>query len=162
MPNTPRLFTQAEVEQIAKDAATHAVRTFRNGALTGFVILTFGVIGAFVALEQDRDTRRVEFRNNYALQVEGGRAAGVLNCNSIYNLTEGVRGVLTIAQAATDKQYEADLISKTQHDQAKLFYRASLEGIDLPDCRQVDELISTDPTVPIPDVDPLYPSDEKK
>ena len=156
MPDKPRLFTQIEVEHLAEEAAKKAVRAYRKGALIAFVVLSLGVIGAFAVNAYDLHNRRAEFRTGYSQLVQGTKAAGTLNCNSIFTFGTGTRAVLLIAQSGAQQQYQAGLISKKQYKDIKTFYTISLAGLKLPDCRRVERLVSTDPRVKVPTVEPLY------
>jgi hypothetical protein len=121
----------------------------RGWALLGFVVLTFGILGAITASSnQAKDSRNAV--------VQSGRAVSVAGCNRDFINARSVRGVLIAAQAQTRLNEKRGIITASQAADAQAFYDEQLARLTLPDCRKAMKIVTGDPnkTTKIPT--PLY------
>lgn len=127
-------------------------RQWRRNALLGYIMLLLG-LGANSLIDRDRANQGRE-----AL-AESGSVVSVTGCNRDFQLYQKVRAVFERSLQAIQDQHEQGLTTDEQYARAKAFYKDQLTNFALPDCREVANTLTDDPTkaeTKTPPV-PLYP-----
>lgn len=127
-------------------------RQWRRNALLGYVVLLLG-LGANSLIDRDRANQ------GRSALAESGNVVSVSGCNRDFRLYQKVRAVFERSLQAAQDQHDQGLTTDAQYEKVKAFYEDQLTNFSLPDCREVANTLTDDPTrsgdktAPIP----LYP-----
>lgn len=133
---------------------SEALRRYRNGALTGFILLALGLGTAIYVGEQHNTESREAV-------VDSGRAVAIVGCNRDFHQTIELRTIIRDGRDSI-KQYVAEgTLTEAQAARSIEQSNEALERLPLPDCRRVGEQLTSDPTDDITVPAPLYPGHKR-
>lgn len=127
-------------------------RQWRRNALMGYVLLLLGLgANSFIDRERANDGREA--------LAASGNVVSVTGCNRDFRLYQKLRAVFVRSLQAIQDQHDAGLITDAQYDRARAFYVDQLQNFALPDCREVNDTLTDDPTQAQTQTtpEPLYP-----
>ena len=142
--------SQEQLTQIGREterAANKVLRAYSKRALVGFVILALAVGGAFKANADSSDDSREAI-------VTSGRVVAVDGCNRDFKSIGKLRLLLFNAR---DTSRSSPDLSPRQKAESEKFYAEQLASIKLPDCREAEAVLTSDPNKPLEIPEPLYP-----
>lgn len=142
--------TEQTQHACAKAAATAAQHVQRR-ALVGFIVLLVGIIVAQGIGNRTSSQER-------AAIVDSGKVVSVDGCNRAFEERLKIRDVFLTSQKIVQVRVDAGKSSSPDNDKEALaFYKEQLRLFKLPDCRDAEHLLTSDPDKPLPDVEPYYP-----
>lgn len=151
-------FTPEQQEYLRKHTeatARSAVRHYRNRALTGFLILFLGLIGAFTIQQNDSDSARTAI-------VVSARNVATDGCNYRFRDRVVLRKIVSDGAKSIQQYVEDGTLTQAQADRALAENKATLAKLKLPDCRVVQKVVTDDPSDLKPNQPPaLYPGYRK-
>jgi hypothetical protein len=147
-------YTQEQVDEIATAAAKRggkeAAKAVIRRSLVAYLFVL--VIIGYVFFDSNRDSS-----NQRDAIVSTGDVAVVIGCNRDFQLIEKLRGVFQSAQLSTIRSFEQKRIDSKEFAESQAFYKAQLDGLKLPDCRNADDILSTDENHRVLGPVPLHP-----
>lgn len=150
-------FFTAQTEHAVNKTVRHVVRR----ATVGFLILASGLGLALHQNAQEQGHRRAAGVEARQAVVHSGRAVAVDGCNRDFRTISSLRGILASSISIQRRAHERGQISDAQYKLGKKFYVKQLARLRLPDCRLAEHLLTDSPSVPLPDIVPLYPKKKK-
>lgn len=148
VPPSPLTEEQIEWFATAQARAVHkGVRRALAGAFVGYVILFAGTMGVWLNGQHVGNEERSAI-------VDSGKAVAVDGCNRDFNKFEGI---FTRLNAASHEQYMAGVISYQARVKARTFYEGELAA--LPDCREAEKILTSDPDEQVRIPVPRFPAD---
>lgn len=146
-------FTQ-QTERAVDKGVREGVRQYRNRAVQGFVILLVGLMTlTYFQAHAAEDQRAVRDQQQVAL-VSSGRAVAVDGCNRDFRTAQSFRATITRLKEATMSRADQNTEATRQ---AVAFYDGVLEISPLPDCRDAENVITSNPSAPVMNVRPYFP-----
>lgn len=141
-----------QTEHVATRAAKNAVRTYRNRALAGFIVLILGI--GYV--QHSQASNATTARNAI---VKSGRVVSVTGCNRDFRTQTALRGVLQASESFSKQAAKNGTITQADLAERVKFYETQINNLELPDCRAAQAILTDDPRT-IGDVPPaLHPPD---
>lgn len=148
-------------KEYVNERVDQVLRSYRRQAIIGFLILLIGVAAAFYRGQTLANDSRDAI-------VDSGDVVAVSGCNRDYETIDALRDQLEVSLDRID-QLEADgTYTKAQASAGRESTHQFLDKYQLPDCRPVSSILSSDPdgrfTVPparYPN-DPQQQADEKR
>lgn len=149
------------IEEGQHRATSKALKRYSLGALLGFLILFVGLV---VVRHEDANRAKEATAARIAVAdsqrkaiVQSGTVVAVGGCNERFKDRQEVRAVLEASKAESLKAYNAGDITKERLRRSLAFYDQRLDGLPLPDCRQSQNILTTDINAVPPVPKPLYP-----
>lgn len=134
-------------------AVNKALRSFRNRALQGFLLLLVGLMVLTYVQRHDQMERREATNAARDQIVESGRAVALTGCNRDFQTAQAFQATIKALRDAAKKRNPQTPETAMAVD----FYDEVLEISPLPDCRKAENIVTQDPTQPIIKIDPFYP-----
>lgn len=142
--------TEEQLKLISSEtqrAAGKALSRYRQSAIAGFLILTFGIGFVF----WDSGQRAADSRHAI---VQSGKAVSISGCNRDFLSAGVLRGLLLDGRQEIDKAAAKGRYPKDQLDTARKFYDRQLKRVSYPDCEAAGTILTSDrdqlPIVPKP------------
>lgn len=136
------------------DDTLQALRRYRTGALTGFVILTLGLLGAVGVSEHHNAKARQAV-------LDSGRAVAVVGCNRDFQQGAELRAIIKQGRDQIQQYVQEGTLTQAQADRSIKASNEALERLPLPDCRRVGDQLTSDPDEDIRVPEALYPGHER-
>lgn len=137
------------IEQQTIAAAEKAGKYVWKRAIWGFVVF----VVALILVAGYNNHQNTVSRDAI---VQSGQAVAVDGCNRDYQDRVQFRGLLERLKEASKVSYQSGRTTKDQYDTAVDFYDDQLKKFALPDCRDAENLLTSDPNKDLPVIKPYY------